>query len=290
MDDDRLICPSRTPRPLGQNDQADPDRWSMPGITPGPMGVADYSTLVCDARTIPVKVLAVQPPAQATSNDPEWEAVVSGSILVGAGLPSAVRIPVPNTGGLHIEFFPRGWTPKTGSTSTFFVQDAVGKRKLRIDFGFNKTTGKIDYHWNQQKVFKEFQIPNHSAAGAGGKVLYQAAKYYRYAGRALLIVAAAADIYSIVIAKKRLRQVVTVASGWAVAWVGCKVVGAGGAKVGTLAEPGLGTAVGGIAGCIVGGTVGYFGGSALGSATYDYVEETFFESVPEEPGPAVGTP
>ena len=285
MDEDKLMCPARTPGPLGQNDQGDPDRWSMPGVTPGPMGVADYSTMVCDAKIIPAKDANSSTPTRASDTDPDWQRIFSGSVLVGLGAPSVVRIPVPGTGGLHIELSPRGWTPKGGTTSTVFIQDFLGKRQLRIDYGFNKATGKIDYHWNQQKVFKEFQIPNHSAAGTGGKVFYQFAKYYRYAGRALLVVAVAADIYSIVVAKKRLRQVVTVASGWAVAWVGCKVVGAGGAKLGTLVEPGLGTAIGGIGGCMLGGTAGYFGGSALGSATYDYVEETFFDPVPEEAMP-----
>ena len=292
MDEDKIICPARTPGTLGINDQADPNRWSMPGSTPGPTGMADHAAYVCDARRAPLmSVAATATPAPVDSSaDPDWEPLLSGSIAVGAGLPSVVRIPVPNTGGLHMEFFPRGWVPKDGSTSTFFIQDITGKRHLRIDYGFNKTTGKIDYHWNQAKVFQEFKIPNHGAAGRGGAILYQGAKYYRYAGRALLVVGVALDVYSIVVAKKRLRQVARVATAWAVARLGCRIVGAGGAEVGTLVEPGLGTAVGGVGGCIIGGAVGYFGGSSFGTAAYDYVEETFFEPLPEEQAPADTVP
>jgi len=55
---------------------------------------------------------------------------LDGEIPVVVGSAAIVRIPVPGTQGLAIEFGPRGWTPKGGSTSTLFIQDALGKRNL----------------------------------------------------------------------------------------------------------------------------------------------------------------
>ena len=206
--------------------------------------------------------------------------VVSGSIAVGAGMPSVVRIPVPGTDGLHVELTPRGWIPRGGSTSTLFIQDIGGRRQLRLDYGRNRSTGNVEFHWNQEGVHRYFGIENHTPAGPRGAALYYGARYYRYAGRTFLVVGAAADMYSIVVAERRWRQVAVVASGWVGAWAGCKLAGAGGAVVGSGA-PGAGTAIGGIIGCAAGGIGGYFGASWVAAETYDYVEETYFGAVPE---------
>lgn len=207
---------------------------------------------------------------------------ISGSAFaVGTGIASVVRIPVPGMSGLHIELSPRGWTPKGGSTSTLFIQDLTGKRHLRLDFGFNKSTGGVDYHWNQKGTFSDFGIKDHSPAGSAGEALFKGARYLRYGGRVLLVVGLAVDVYSIIVAKKRWRQVAKVAAGWAGAWAGCEGVGALGAGGGTFVEPGLGTAIGGIGGCIVGGIGGYAGASWAAGHAYDWIEETFFEPVPE---------
>lgn len=210
---------------------------------------------------------------------------LSGSVAVGTGMAAVVRIPVPGTGGLFVEFTPRGWTPQGGSTSTLFIQDTTGRRNLRLDYGYNVKSGTVDYHWNQKGTHGQFGIPDHSPAGGTGRTAYQAARYFRYAGRVLLVLGAAADAYSIVVAEKRMRQVTKVAAGWLGAWGGCKVVGAGGAAGGTLVTPGLGTAAGGVVGCIVGGVGGYMGASYAAGELYDWAEETFFTPLPEVAGP-----
>jgi hypothetical protein len=229
--------------------------------------------------SVPLRAAATLAAADgANSGDNE----VSGSaIAVGTGMASVARIPVPGTKGLFVELRPRGWTPKAGSTSTLFIQDVTGKRHLRLDFGFNKNSGAVDYHWNQKGTFNDFGIGDHAPAGPAGEALYRGAKYLRYGGRVLLVVGLAVDVYSIVVAKNRWRQVARVAAGWAGAWAGCEGVGALGAGGGTVAEPGLGTAVGGIGGCIVGGIGGYAGASWAAGHAYDWVEETFFEPLPE---------
>jgi hypothetical protein len=204
----------------------------------------------------------------------------SGGIPYAVGQASIVRIPIPGTQGLCIEFKARGWVPKTGSTSTLFFQDATGKRHLRLDYGYNVKTGTIDYHWNEKKTRATFGIRDHTVAGRGGKVAYEAAKYFRYAGRVLVVAGVMIDVVSIVQASNPLRRATQVVSGWAAAWVGCKVVGAGGAALGTLASP-LGTAIGSVSGCIIGGIGGYYGGSALGGEVYDWAEDTFFTPLPE---------
>lgn len=201
---------------------------------------------------------------------------------MGTGIAAVARIPIPGTNGLHLELTPRGWTPPGGSTSTVFLQDATGKRQLRLDYGFNKASGRYDYHWNQSKTFSTFGIPDHTTVGKAGEALYKGAKYFRYGGRVLLVAGAAVDIYSIVVAKNRWRQTTRVASGWAGSWAGCEAGGALGAAGGTLVEPGGGTVVGGFGGCIAGGIAGYWGASWAAGHAYDWVQETLFEPVPAE--------
>lgn len=206
------------------------------------------------------------------------DAPVSGSIPVAIGIASVVRIPIPGTNGLAVEFIPRGWTPKGGSSSTLFIQDISGKRFLRLDYGFNKTTNSVDFHWNQAGTFNEFKIADHTLAGTAGEFLYKGAKYFRYAGRLLLVAGAAIDVYSIVASSQPIRQTTQVLAGWTGAWLGCRAIGAVAGLAGS-AEPGLGIAIGGIAGCVVGGFIGYEGFSAGAGSVYDWAEDTIFVRV-----------
>jgi hypothetical protein len=204
----------------------------------------------------------------------------SGGIPFAFGLPTVVRIPVPGTSGLCIELSPRGYIPAGGSTSTLFFQDAVGKRQLRLDYGYNIKTKTIDFHWNQQGTFDVFKITDHTPAGRVGEVAYYGAKYFKYAGRVLMVAGVAIDVVSVVRASNPMRRASEVVSAWALAWAGCETVGAGGAALGTLASP-IGTAVGGIGGCIIGGIAGYHGGVLLGDEIYDWAETTFFTPLPQ---------
>lgn len=152
---------------------------------------------------------------------------------------------------------------------------------LRLDYGYNKSSGQVDYHWNQERTFADFGIADHTVAGSTGETLFKAAKVFKYGGRALLILGIAMDAYSIVVAKKRWRQVARVAAGWAGATAGAEYLGAWGAGFGS-AEPGGGTAIGGIVGGIVGGFAGYAGASWAVGETYDWVEETYFAPIESE--------
>ncbi|HEU4853768.1 MAG TPA: hypothetical protein VFS89_00575 [Nitrosospira sp.] len=209
---------------------------------------------------------------------------MSAGIPYAIGQASVVRIPIPGTNGLAIELSPRGRVPSGGSTSTLFFQDGAGKRHLRLDYGFNARTKTVDYHWNQKGTFDTFEVAGHSAAGRAGQVAYNAAKYFRYAGRALVVAGVAIDVVSIVQASKPLRRASEMIAGWAGAWLGCKVVGAGGAIIGTAASP-LGTAAGGIGGCIIGGIGGYLGGSIMAAEVYDWADGTLFTPLPEAATP-----
>ena len=201
----------------------------------------------------------------------------SGSVFVGFGLPSVVRIPIPGTNGLAVELRARNFK---GSTSVLFFQDVEGKRVLRLDHGWNKTTQTVDYHWNQDRVYKDFRIEDHTPLGPEGELIYNSARVFKYAGTTLLVLGAAADIYSIVVAKKRLRQAVKVAAGWGGAWAGCEVIGPEGAAA--LSELGpLGMAAGGLGGCAVGSIAGYNGASLVAGGAYDVVEEIYYETIPE---------
>ena len=204
----------------------------------------------------------------------------SGAIPYAIGQASIVRIPIPNTNGLCIEFRPRGFVPKGGSTSTLFFQDISGKRHLRLDYGYNVKSKTVDYHWNQKGTNANFGIADHTSVGATESAAYKAAKYFRYGGRVVMVVGIALDVVSVVQASKPLKRATEVVAGWAGAWAGCKVVGAGGAAVGTLASP-LGTAVGGVGGCIIGGIGGYYLASTVAGEVYDWAEGTFFTPLPE---------
>ena len=215
----------------------------------------------------------------------EDEVPWTGSVPYSIGQPSMIRIPIPGSDRLAIEFRPRGHVPASGSTSTLFLQDPSGRRHLRLDYGYNKNTGAFDYHWNQKGVHSTFGINNHQPAGRTGAALYNGAKYFRHAGRVLVVVGVVVDVASIVQASNPLRRTAEVAGGWAGAWGGCKVGGGLGAAGGSIVAPGPGTAIGGIGGCIVGGFAGYFAGEAAAGWLYDWAEDTFFTPLPEVSGP-----
>lgn len=224
---------------------------------------------------------------------PDANPPMSGAIPVGAGLASVVRIPIPGSAGLAIELRPRGY--KGAGTSTLFFHDVTGKRHLRLDYGYNKSTKTIDYHWNQRGVSETFKIAqinsagfaekvgikNHTPVGRAGEVLYKSARYFRYLGRFLVVAGGTMDAISIVKASNRLKRATEVTAAWAGAWVGCKVVGAGGAAGGTFVGGPIGTAVGGIGGCIVGGVGGYMAGEEAGRLVYEWAENTRFLPVEE---------
>ena len=215
----------------------------------------------------------------------EVSAPFTGAVPAG-GIASIIRIPIPGTNNLAIELSPRNFKGK--STSTLFIQDGTGKKVLRLDYGFNVKTNTVDYHWNQKGTFADFGIADHTPVGRVGAVIYQGARAFRYAGRALIVLGVAADTYSIVMASNPLRRSTQVVSAWAMAWVGAETVGAGGAAGGAAlgsVVPGLGTAAGGAVGGIVfgilGGIGGYWAGSKAGAIVYDWAAETHFLPLPE---------
>jgi hypothetical protein len=251
---------------------------------PGSIGYGDIEPI--DTGTAPriamsTPAITPQPPEPPTA---AHDVPLSGGIPYAIGQATIVRIPVPGTNGLCIELRPRGRVPAGGSTSTLFFQDAQGGRHLRLDYGYNVRTRTIDYHWNQKGTHADFGIADHAPAGPAGEAAYKAARYFRYAGRVFVVGGVAIDVVSVVQASNPIRRASQVVAGWASAWAGCEVVGAGGAAVGLLASP-LGSAVGGISGCIIGGVAGYYGGSIVGGEVYDWADATFFTPVPEVDGP-----
>lgn len=215
----------------------------------------------------------------------DWEVPSAGAIPYAIGQTSLVRIPIPGTNGLAIELRPRGRIPTDGSTSTLFFQDQSGRRHLRLDYGFNPRTGQIDYHWNQRGTHAQFGISDHTPAGPSGAAAHRWAKAFRAGGRVLLVVGVGMDLVSIVQADRPLRRTSEVIGGWAGAWAGCKILGAGGALLGTSATP-IGTGLLGLGGCVLGGIGGYFGGSSVAGAIYDWAEDTQFTPLPEVSNPA----
>ena len=168
------MAPRRKPGPM-RNETQDPKLWD--GTTPraqapapGPQRDGLSSSTVSNP---PVHLISAGPAAEDDNG-------FSGSaVVVGTGMSAVARIPVPGSNCLFVELTPRGWTPKAGSTSALFIQDVTGKRHLRLDFGYNVKTNKVEYHWNQKGTFNDFKIPNHAPAGESGEVLYRGARYLR---------------------------------------------------------------------------------------------------------------
>lgn len=243
----------------------------------------DPGTLALTRNIPPGPVCAYADNAAASSLPPlppppeDAGVPMAGSVLAPVGLSTVVRIPIPGLKDLAIALSPQNWKGRT--TSVLFFQDSKGKRTLRLDFGPNKSTGNIDYHWNVSKTYQQFGIPDHTVATPAEAGAYRALKAFKYMGRVLLVLGVAADAYSIVVADKPLRRSVQVAGGWAGAWAGCETVGADGAWLGTGGGP-WGIAIGAGVGCIVGGWAGCQGGSRLGTVAYDWAENAVFTALP----------
>ena len=208
---------------------------------------------------------------------PPWNGAV-----VATGLTSVIRIPVPGTNRLAIQFVPINFKGK--STSTLFIQDPTGKRVLRLDYGYNVKSKTVDYHWNQKGTFEKFGIADHTSVGSAEAILYRSAKGFRYAGRVLIVVGAVVDAVSIVQSDKPLRRATQVVTAWAAAWASAEAAGAGGAALGTVIEPGGGTAVVGVVFAIGGGIAGYWGGEKAGAEIYDWGQAAFLPLPPAAAG------
>jgi hypothetical protein len=137
---------------------------------------------------------------------------MSGGIPYAVGQASMIRIPIPGQRGLCIELSARNF--KGTSTSTIFFQDVIGKKNLRLDYGYNKVSKVVDYHWNQKSVFTNFGIADHTTVGQAGRLAYGVAKYFRYAGRLFVVAGVALDVVSVVRSSRPLRRASQAVAGW----------------------------------------------------------------------------
>lgn len=224
-------------------------------------------------------------PSTATT----WDAPAIGSFIVGPGVASYARIPVPGTKGLVLSLRPPlDW--RGGSTSSVFIQSPLdrkfGKPYLRLDYGYNKSTRVFDYHWNI--VGKDARaafpgITNHMPAGRTGAALYESARAFRIAGSIFIVSGAVLDGVSILVADRPLRRSVQVVAAWEAAAVFAARLGRLGAFAGSFVEPGAGTAIGGGIGALAGGVIGYFTAERVAGVVYDWAADTkFTAAVPAE--------
>ncbi len=258
--------------------------------SPGPLGIRDTQDPISGAKISthsqkPKKSELTQEVNQSVDTE---ELITSGlakpfsrRCLMKGSLVSVVRIPVPIAKHtLYLELRPRNFKGK--STSAVFIQDA-SKRHIRLDYGVNKSTGKIDYHWNQAKGLSEtFNVTNHLPAGQWGKCLYRLAKTTKYVGTTFVVLAAITDTYEIVVAEKPLRQIAKVAGSWSSAIVGCQRMGSLGAGLGFRIHPLFGTIVGGGLGCVAGSLGGSFLGDWTGGEAYDLAETYYYRILQPE--------
>ena len=237
-------------------------------------------------------IVVASPQGQSSGSVTSYEAPWSGAVAAGTGIASYAYIPIPGGSGLVLKVQPpRDWR---GSTSSVFVQNIgdprYGKPYLRLDYGFNKSTGAIDYHWNIVGKAARIAFPdikNHMPVGTGGAALHWGARAFRAGGRFFIVTGVAIDAYSFFIADKPFRRGLQIVSAWTGAGILSARLGRVGAAVGTFIEPGFGTAVGGGIGVIAGGFIGYLSADAGAGYIYDWAENTIFTPVPEVPVPAM---
>lgn len=158
---------------------------------------------------------------------------------------------------------PRGARlPPGGSSSVVFATLPNQPNKgIRLDYGYNKGTSSVNWHWNQKGSASNFLVTNHSTSGA--KLSGWALKSTKYAGRLLLVggvIQSGSAIYS---SEEPLQEAAHQASGWAGSFVG----GAAGAQAGAALGAAIGApfmGIGAVPGAVVGGFVGGVAGGAAG--------------------------
>lgn len=157
--------------------------------------------------------------------------------------------------------------PKGGTTSVFQITAADNPNKgIRVDYGYNKTTKSVNWHWNQEGAHANFRITDHHT-GIGAARLGTAVDVIRRTGPYLAIVGVAISVKDIYSSPTPDYEAARQATGWAGALAGSGVGAKGGAAVGASigglfggvgAAPGV--VVGGFVGGLIGGGVGWFGG------------------------------
>jgi RHS repeat-associated protein len=202
-------------------------------------------------------------PAQPSESGPQ------AADAFGAGLASLLSYRAP--GQYRLSFR----TTFKGSTSVFFLNrlpEGKSFKGLRLDYGFNKTTSSVNWHWNQKGSFADFLIADHAVASANAARAGVLLKYGGIASRGLLAVGVAVDAYSLTTQaytsfqtgewSNTTTEAARIAGGWAGAWAGAEALGTAGAWLGAPFGP-AGMAVGGFVGGLVGGALGYYGVSRV---------------------------
>jgi hypothetical protein len=100
--------------------------------------------------------------------------------------------------------------------------------------------------------------------------LYRGAQMLRVRGKVMLAAGVGVDAYTLAM-NPTLLEASRIGGGWSGAYIGAKLLGAGGAYGGTAVLPGWGTAVGGFTGAAVGGGIGYWGGAEAAQSIYDWL-------------------
>jgi len=212
------------------------------------------------------------------AGDAARDGSAGGAILVGTGASAVARIPIPGAGGLHVELKAQAVTAQHGSTSALFVEGTAGEGQLRLDYSLNQRTSAVDYRWSQAGTAK--QVGTKTQANAT-EAQFQSARVWQYRGKVLRVAGLAQGTGSIVIAKRRWKQVAPPAAGWA----GSEYGGDAAAAVFASAEPMTdlvpATAVGALVGCANGGVIEYSDASWATGLACDWEEDVWFEKVLE---------
>jgi hypothetical protein len=112
--------------------------------------------------------------------------------------PCVVHIPVPGSNGLCLVLQPRTRVPASGSAAALYLHYAAEGQHLRLDYGYSNRTRAVYYHWQHDRTHADVALTRRRCDRDRGRVACSGVRYYRYRGRALLVVGRAIDEISVV--------------------------------------------------------------------------------------------
>jgi hypothetical protein len=112
--------------------------------------------------------------------------------------PCVVHMPVPGSHGLCVVLQPRYRVPACGSAAALFLHYAAAGQHLRLDYGYSNRDRAFHYHWQHDRTHADAGLTRKRRDSVAGHVANGGTRYYRFRGRALLLLGRAIDEISIV--------------------------------------------------------------------------------------------
>ena len=112
--------------------------------------------------------------------------------------PCVVHMPVPGSNGLCVVLQPRYRVPACGSAAALFLHYAAEGQHLRLDYGYSNRERAFHYHWQHDRSHADAGLMRQRRESVPQHVVYGGRRYYRFRGRALLLLGRAIEEIAIV--------------------------------------------------------------------------------------------